>query len=80
MDYTALPILFNMEIKTLFQNIINELDGDNITKQRRRYLESYMEELDRYIKNHPDITQIPSSLELYCDLNPDAPECRKYDI
>jgi hypothetical protein len=69
-----------MEIKTLFQNIINELDGDNITKQRRRYLESYMEELDRYIKNHPDITQIPSSLELYCDLNPDAPECRKYDI
>ena len=69
-----------MEIKILLKTLIKELDDDNITKQRRRYLETYMEELNKYIDNNPEKTKVPSPLELYCDLNPDAPECRKYDI
>ena len=68
-----------MEITDFFKKIKIELN-DNLTGQRRRYLESYQEELGQYIINHPDRTEVPSHFELYCDLHPDAPECLKYDI
>lgn len=69
-----------MEIQETLKNITKELDSDNITKQRRRYLEGYLNELECYLSNHPNTINTPSSLELYCNLNPQAPECLKYDI
>ena len=69
-----------MDIKLHLQNIINELNSDDINKQRKRYLTSYIGDLEQYTTNHPDATQVPSYLELFCDLNPDAPECRKFDL
>lgn len=80
MDYTALSITSNMEIQEVLQNITKELDDSNITKQRRRYLESYQEDLETYLNNHPEETTLPSTFELFCDLNPQAPECLKYDV
>lgn len=80
MDYMDLQILSRMDIKEHHKNIIDELNNDHITKQRRRYLESYLQDLDRYIGRHRNATKVPTPLELYCDGNPDAPECRKYDI
>jgi hypothetical protein len=57
----------------------NELDGTNISAQRRRHLEGELESLEKYHGNHPEDEHDPSSLELYCDENPDAPECRIYE-
>lgn len=38
-----------------------------------------LSQLEKYQKNHPDDHHDPTALELHCDLNPDAPECRVYD-
>lgn len=80
MVYTAHQMLSKMKIQELLQNVIDELNNDIVTKQRKRYLEQYKEDLERYISHHPETTHIPSSLELYCDLHPEAPECLKYEI
>jgi len=58
----------------------NELLDGNANSQRRRYLESELESLIKYKQNHPDKTYDPTPLELYCDENPDAPECRIYEV
>lgn len=68
-----------MELQELFNNIYEELENSSLNVQRRRYLKAYLEELLEYQKHHPDATVIPSSLELFCDLNPEALECRIYD-
>jgi hypothetical protein len=69
-----------MEIQNTIQKIINEINSDVITAQRKRYLESYMNELSAYLERHPNSTKLPTSLELFCDANPSAPECIKYDL
>jgi len=68
-----------MEIRNLISNICNELEDPSSNKQRKRYLEGYLKELLKYNENHPDEVKAPSALELYCDSNPDAPECKIYD-
>ena len=35
--------------------------------------------LEAYAENHPEDHHDPTSLELYCDANPSAPECLVYD-
>lgn len=69
-----------MNIQEALNNIIKELDESTVTKQRRRYLESYKEDLILYLNNNPNATELPSAFELYCHLNPQAPECLKYDV
>ncbi|MCS5707223.1 MAG: CP12 domain-containing protein [Cyanobacteriota bacterium] len=44
-----------------------------------RHLEEELEGLKEYKEHHPEDNHDPSSLEVYCDLNPDAPECRVYE-
>ncbi len=44
-----------------------------------RHLEEELEGLKEYKEHHPGDNHDPSSLEVYCDLNPDALECRVYD-
>lgn len=58
---------------------INELWRDDITKQRRRFLESELDCLLKYKANHPNETENPTSLHLLCDEFPDLLECRVYD-
>ena len=50
-----------------------------ISSHSRRHLESELQELEAYKKNNPDDQHDPSPLELYCDSNPEADECRIYD-
>lgn len=69
--------------KTLQQHINddrNELDNVTISAQRRRHLESELNDLQIYQENHPEEIKDPSPLELFCDLNPDSPECRIHEI
>lgn len=68
--------------RTLQQHINDdrdELDSPNTSGQRRRHLEDELDALEQYQANHPDEDHDPTSLELYCDLNPEAPECRVYE-
>jgi hypothetical protein len=44
-----------------------------------RHLEEELQGLKEYKEHHPEDDHDPSPLEVYCDLNPEAPECRVYD-
>ena len=44
-----------------------------------RHLEGELQELKEYKEHHPGDSHDPTPLELYCDANPDANECRVYD-
>lgn len=68
-----------MELQQLINNISEELETTSLNKQRKRYLQAYLEELLKYQNNHPESTVAPNSLELFCDLNPNALECRIYN-
>lgn len=57
----------------------NELENPNISPQRRRHLYQELLSLERYKKDHPDDDRDPTPLELYCNENPDALECRCYE-
>ena len=68
--------------RTLQQHINddrNEIDNPNTSGQRRRHLEGELESLEKYQENHPGTEHDPTNFELYCDLNPDALECRIYE-
>lgn len=81
MDYIQLKITFKtMELKDKILEIQKELDINSINKQRKRYLESYLSELISYSEKHPEKTEIPSALILFCDTNPDANECKIFDL
>lgn len=69
-----------MELKQTINKIKDELDSDYLNKQRKRYLQDYLHELEIYLTHHPEAILLPNSLELYCDSHPDAPECRVYNI
>ena len=55
------------------------LDNPTISPQARRHTEEELEALERWVENHPNDHRDPTSLELFCDLNPDSPECRIYE-
>lgn len=55
------------------------LSDPTISPQARRHAEEELEALKSYKINHPEDTHDPTALELYCDMNPDAPECRIYE-
>jgi len=56
-----------------------ELSDPQLSPQRRRHIEDELGQLEAYAERHPDDTHDPTPLELYCDVNPDAPECRIYE-
>jgi len=71
-----------MSDRTIEQHIeddMNELDNPGINAQRRRHIEGELEDLKSYHDNHPNDHHDPTPLELYCDANPDALECRVYE-
>jgi hypothetical protein len=55
------------------------LDNPVTSPQARRHTQAELEALELYKVNHPDDNHDPTSLELYCDSHPDAPECRIYE-
>jgi hypothetical protein len=44
-----------------------------------RHLEEELKGLEEYKAHHPEENHDPTPLEVFCDLNPEAPECRVYD-
>ena len=44
-----------------------------------RHLEDEVKGLEEYKTHHPEDKKDPTPMEVYCDLNPDAPECLVYD-
>ena len=44
-----------------------------------RHLEEELKELEEYKDHHPYDKHDPNALELFCDANPDEPECLVYD-
>jgi hypothetical protein len=63
------------------QEIESELDSPFINKQRKRHLIDELDQLKDYQANHPDLDEVaPNSLELYCDKNPEAVECKIFNL
>ena len=68
--------------RTIIQHIkddLNELNNPTTSGQRRRHLEDEINLLEKYQDNHPGEDYDPTPLELYCNSNPNALECRFYD-
>jgi hypothetical protein len=68
--------------KTIQQHIEDnrdELENPNISPQRRRHIQGELQDLESYHDHHPNDDHDPTPLELYCDSNPDALECRVYE-
>jgi hypothetical protein len=55
------------------------LTDPTISPQARRHTEGELEALKSYKANHPEDSHDPTALELYCDLHPDAPECKIFE-
>ena len=55
------------------------LNDPLICPQSRRHTEEELEALKTYKENHPEDSHDPTPLELYCDANPGAIECRVYE-
>jgi hypothetical protein len=55
------------------------LNDPTISAQSRRHTEQELAALEAYKVNHPEDSHDPTTLELYCDSNPDALECRIYE-
>lgn len=57
----------------------NKIEDPMISSQSRRHYEEELEQLEKYHERHPEDEHDPTPLELYCDANPNALECRIYE-
>jgi len=60
------------------------LDNPLTSPNQRRHIEGELHELEVYAKNHKEEIEAgdhhdPTALELYCEMEPDADECRIYE-
>ena len=55
------------------------LEDPTTGAQQRRHIQSELAELRLYQQNHPEDHHDPTPLELFCELEPDADECRIYE-
>tara|TARA_R100000455_G_C6227652_1_gene90165 strand:- start:473 stop:700 length:228 start_codon:yes stop_codon:yes gene_type:complete len=60
------------------------LQDPTTNPQMRRHIEGELHELEVYVENHKKEIEDgdhhdPTALELYCEMEPDADECRMYD-
>jgi hypothetical protein len=60
------------------------LENPTTSPQQRRHIEGELEELNVYVENHKEEIAAgdhhdPTALELYCEMEPDADECRVYE-
>jgi hypothetical protein len=61
------------------QKDIEILNDPTTSSQSRRHIEEELTALETYKANHPEDSHDPTTLELYCDANPNALECRVYE-
>jgi hypothetical protein len=61
------------------QKDIEILNDPIISPQSKRHTQEELVALETYKANHPEDSHDPTTLELYCDANPHAPECRVYE-
>jgi hypothetical protein len=61
------------------QKDVEILNDPTTSPQARRHTEEELTALKTYKANHPEDSHDPSALELYCDANPHALECRVYE-
>jgi len=66
-------------IKDHIKRDYQKLEDSLISSQSRRHFEDEVDKLEKYQENHPDDDHDPTSLELFCDSNPDALACRIYE-
>jgi|TARA_B100000073_G_scaffold233597_1_gene195246 hypothetical protein len=60
------------------------LDNPMISPNQRRHIEGELHDLEEYVEHHKQEIEAgdhhdPTALELYCDQNPEADECRIYE-
>ena len=55
------------------------LQNPTTSPQQRRHIEQELYELEIYQHNHPEDHHDPTALELFCEVEPDADECRIYE-
>jgi hypothetical protein len=60
------------------------LSNPTTSPQQRRHIEGELEELNVYAENHKKEIAAgdhhdPTALELYCEIEPEADECRVYE-
>ena len=55
------------------------LSDPTVSPQMRRHIEEELEDLEKYHERHPEDDHDPTPLELFCDSNPDASECKVYE-
>jgi hypothetical protein len=60
------------------------LSNPTTSPQQRRHIEGELQELKVYADNHKEDIAAgdhhdPTALELYCEMEPEADECRIYD-
>ena len=74
----------NQIMKSIDEHIAK--DQDKIAEARAkgdeamvRHLEEELESLKEFKDHHPEDDHDPTSLEMYCENNPEAAECRTYD-
>jgi len=76
-----------MTKRTLEQHIEVDkeiLDNASTSPQQRRHIEGELQELEIYAENHKKDIEAgdhhdPTALELYCEMEPEADECRVYE-
>ena len=69
-----------MSIKNHIDKGRKIVDDPLVSAQSRRHTEEELERLERYSQKYPDTDEIPSPLELFCDENPSAKECKIFDV
>lgn len=60
------------------------LDNSSTSPQQRRHIEGELYELEIYAENHKKDIEAgdhhdPTPLELFCEMEPEADECRVYE-
>ena len=76
-----------MSGRTVEQHIFDDkniLENPTTSPQQRRHTETELEELNVYVENHKKDIEAgdhhdPTALELYCEMEPEADECRVYE-
>jgi hypothetical protein len=67
-------------IKKHIEQDIKILNDPTVSSQARRHVEEELDKLERYHANHPEDDHDPTPLELFCDDNPNAKECKVFDV
>ena len=69
-----------MDINQHIQKDKKILDDPTTSPQQRRHVEAELESLEKYHSDYPEVKNDPTALDLWCNDNQDAPECKAYDV